>query len=362
MGALATLCWDGEGEKLKGKKAPWFSASDSKAYAEWIAAMQREQKARTVLADLGLRVLIEAWRTEGLSDDAVKWAAPAELEKAARAAHELLMRMDTRFDPVLQVYWLNGAGRSSAAAGASGAEIEEAVSVAARSAREWRDEIRRVAKGNPWLLVGGLQATEQDQAPRADFLVVRASSKFEVQEDAARFPTLSVMELDMDSDSVRAMWKEAQKSAVSAEQFGDELDNAHFEAETLDELLRDHREHVRDIAKCIVNAQKPFLKQGPASLEAMSLAELTKALGWRHEILVRETIKNKYLQTPHGLFPFEYFVPPESQPAKKAAPKPTRKQLAVARGDMAQDLTDVVAMAAWAARHRLKRIALELRW
>jgi len=107
MGGLARLRWRGwEQERFAGRtdEPPWF-ASDSKAWADWVACMDAEAApARAALGALGLSSLIEAVTTDGMEEHEVQWATPDELERAARTAHELLLARDLRFEPAFAVY------------------------------------------------------------------------------------------------------------------------------------------------------------------------------------------------------------------------------------------------------------------
>lgn len=78
---------------------------------------------------------------------------------------------------------------------------------------------------------------------------------------------------------------------------------------------------VRAIANYILNTQKEFFREGTLSLLPMTLGDVAKAIG-RNESTISRAIHDKYIQTPHGLFPMKFFfstgINHQSQEGKNA--------------------------------------------
>lgn len=105
MGGSTVLVWRG---KKAIKDPPEGFRGDSRAWAQFVTAMQEEQnlEAREALKDLGLGILLES--TAEYDDDAGRlmadWQTPFKLETAASIALALLAAKDPRLDSVVRVY------------------------------------------------------------------------------------------------------------------------------------------------------------------------------------------------------------------------------------------------------------------
>ena len=66
---------------------------------------------------------------------------------------------------------------------------------------------------------------------------------------------------------------------------------------------------IERITRKILNKQEEFFIHGPSKLRSMTMAEVAEEIDV-HETTVSRAIANKYVRTPHGLFPFKYFFTP----------------------------------------------------
>ncbi len=62
---------------------------------------------------------------------------------------------------------------------------------------------------------------------------------------------------------------------------------------------------LREIAKFILDKQKPFFKSGPSALIPMTLKDVAVAIN-RNESTISRAINNKYLDSPQGLYPIKF--------------------------------------------------------
>lgn len=102
MGGSAFLYWPGQGDDGL-DSAPWFEQSDSKNWADWIAAVRADADAMRVIGRLKLEALV-AYTTEGMQDDEVAWTTPEELERAASQASKLATDRAPDLRPLLKLY------------------------------------------------------------------------------------------------------------------------------------------------------------------------------------------------------------------------------------------------------------------
>ncbi|MGL4791195.1 MAG: RNA polymerase factor sigma-54, partial [Anaerotignaceae bacterium] len=58
--------------------------------------------------------------------------------------------------------------------------------------------------------------------------------------------------------------------------------------------------------ECIINIQQSFFDNGTGYMKPMCLADVANTIGM-HESTVSRTVKQKYLQCQHGVFPLSYF-------------------------------------------------------
>ncbi len=66
---------------------------------------------------------------------------------------------------------------------------------------------------------------------------------------------------------------------------------------------------IERIARKILEKQVDFFQHGPSKLHPMTMGEVAEEIQV-HETTVSRATANKYLRTPHGLFPFKYFFTP----------------------------------------------------
>lgn len=66
-----------------------------------------------------------------------------------------------------------------------------------------------------------------------------------------------------------------------------------------------------DVTKAIIKKQELFFRFGPHYLKLLHAGEIASYLGI-DEDAVKQTLKNKYLQSPYGVFPLKYFIEQDS--------------------------------------------------
>ena len=66
---------------------------------------------------------------------------------------------------------------------------------------------------------------------------------------------------------------------------------------------------IERITRTILEKQEDFFVHGTSKLHPMTMAQLAEEIDV-HETTVSRATANKYLRTPHGLFPFKFFFTP----------------------------------------------------
>ena len=80
-----------------------------------------------------------------------------------------------------------------------------------------------------------------------------------------------------------------------------------------------------EVTKALIKMQEPFFRYGPRYMKLLPIQELADALGMEQEI-VSATLKNKYLQSPFGVYPMKFFLAREHNP-QQAGMEAIREQL-----------------------------------
>ena len=70
--------------------------------------------------------------------------------------------------------------------------------------------------------------------------------------------------------------------------------------------IEQRRATIYRIAEAVIDLQRDFFDKGPNYLVPLNLSTVAETVGV-HESTVSRAISNKYVQTPHGLFPWKFF-------------------------------------------------------
>lgn len=95
-----------------------------------------------------------------------------------------------------------------------------------------------------------------------------------------------------------------QMKTASPATAGQYVSQKYKEAQWLIQSLNQRRTTLLSVTDAIIEHQHDFLDYGFASLRPLTLRDLAIRLDI-HESTVSRTIKNKYIQTPHGLIPYK---------------------------------------------------------
>ena len=128
-----------------------------------------------------------------------------------------------------------------------------------------------------------------------DLVVVSFEDHFEILTNDYYFPTLKV------SSYYHQLMKNTDEAQVK-----DYLTGKLRQAKWVVRSVEQRRGTLMRCANCIVERQEAFFRRGPGHLKPMTLADVAEVLEV-HESTVSRTVKDKYLQCAHGVFPLGYF-------------------------------------------------------
>lgn len=73
--------------------------------------------------------------------------------------------------------------------------------------------------------------------------------------------------------------------------------------------IEQRQQTIERISQEILKVQKEFFEEGVSKLRPLTMNAIAEIVGV-HETTVSRAIANKYIRTPHGVFPFKYFFTP----------------------------------------------------
>src|SRR5699024_3298721 len=78
------------------------------------------------------------------------------------------------------------------------------------------------------------------------------------------------------------------------------------DAKLLQEQIAFRGRTLLEVTKALIKLQEPFIRYDPRYTKLLPIQELAQALSMPEE-LVSATLKNKYLQSPFGVYPMKFF-------------------------------------------------------
>lgn len=141
----------------------------------------------------------------------------------------------------------------------------------------------------------GFAAREHLRYITPDLVVVNFEDHFEILTNDYYFPSLRV------SGYYNQLYRETGDEQVKAYLNG-KLKQARWVVRSVEQ----RRSTLMNVARCVVDRQERFFRQGPGHLRPLLLADVAQELEI-HESTVSRALKDKYLQCAHGVFPMGYF-------------------------------------------------------
>lgn len=107
--------------------------------------------------------------------------------------------------------------------------------------------------------------------------------------------------------------------------------------------IEQRQQTIERITQEILKVQKEFFEEGVSKLRPLTMNTIAEVVGV-HETTVSRAIANKYIRTPHGVFPFKYFFTPGFAAAngESVSNKSIKENIAqiIGREDPAKPISD----------------------
>jgi len=105
---------------------------------------------------------------------------------------------------------------------------------------------------------------------------------------------------------ISATYRDLIAKGTLAESERDYLRERMRAGRTLIDAIEQRQHTLERLARELLARQRAFFEHGPAHLKPLTMSELAERLGV-HETTVSRAAANKFIKTPHGLFPLRYF-------------------------------------------------------
>ncbi|HOX07974.1 MAG TPA: RNA polymerase factor sigma-54 [Planctomycetota bacterium] len=194
-----------------------------------------------------------------------------------------------------------------------------------------KEAIEVIAEMNPkpGALFGGTAA----HYVRPDVIVEPVGDEYQVRLSDWGLPRLRVSPTYLD------MLREQRKDKQLRDYVQDKIRSARW----LIEAINQRKNTLLRIAKSVVELQRDFVDKGVAHLKPLPMQEVADRLGL-HVSTISRAMTDKYIQTPHGVFPLRYFIVGGYQTAdgdgESARAVMERIREMVGKEDPAEPLTD----------------------
>jgi RNA polymerase sigma-54 factor len=182
--------------------------------------------------------------------------------------------------------------------------------------------LAEVANGN-WKKIAkdlGVEVWEVQQAvDEIKLCNPRPCSNFSIAPAQYVFPDVmikqvdGVLEIQLDKSTtsqirIHKKYLHLMKKAHQDPEVVPYLKNCYQSALSLIKGVEQRHNTIYQVTKTILDKQRDFFQYGIAYLKPLTLKRVADDIGL-HESTISRATQNKYMQTPHGLFPFRFFFP-----------------------------------------------------
>jgi len=172
-------------------------------------------------------------------------------------------------------------------------EIARALGVSPARVYEAIATIRRVTTPFP----GSAVSNERPNYVSPELFIEKdENGKWQVQTNRDHLPRLRI------SPQYLALLKSPDTPADVKSYIRSKLLNSR----TLLRALQNRESTLARIGRRLLDHQREFFENGPGHLRPLTMSRIADELGV-HETTISRAVANKYVQTPHGLFPLRYF-------------------------------------------------------
>lgn len=195
-------------------------------------------------------------------------------------------------------------------------DVQQMVQDVGKTVEEIEQAMLRIRQLNP---KPGSQYTSHSRSPYIlpDVVMIKFVNEYYVALNDFSFPQIKI------NEEYQNMLRRAQGPEHCEER--EYLKEKIADAEALQEEVAFRGRTLVEVTKALIKMQEPFFRYGPRYMKLLPIQELSEALGMDREI-VSATLKNKYLQSPFGVYPMKFFLAREHNP-QQAGMEAIRGQL-----------------------------------
>ena len=146
---------------------------------------------------------------------------------------------------------------------------------------------------------GSTISEDQNQSIAPDAILEKVSAEWIIHLNNDYIPRLRI------NKTYKELISKGTLSAKEKEYVRNQMRAGKFLINSIDQ----RQNTIERITRKLLDRQGEFFEHGSSKLRPMTMAEVADSIDV-HETTVSRAIANKYLQTPHGTFPFKYFFTP----------------------------------------------------
>lgn len=176
-----------------------------------------------------------------------------------------------------------------------------------KTEQEIEQTMRRIRLLNP---KPGSQYTSHDRSPYIvpDVVMIKFVNEFYVALSDFSFPQIKI------SEDYQNLLRRFQGEDSREER--EYLEEKMADAAALQQEIAFRNKMLMEVSKVLIKLQEPFFRYGPRYMNLLPIQRLAEVLEMEPE-LVSATLKNKYLQSPFGVYPMKFFVAREHHPQQE---------------------------------------------
>lgn len=203
------------------------------------------------------------------------------------------------------------------------ADIEQLAAYFNRDTRDIEQAMHRIRLLNP---KPGSQYTSHYRSPYIvpDVIMIKFVNEYYVALNDFSSPEIKI------SEDYQNLLKRSKGEEHREER--EYLEAKIADAKALQEEIAYRGKLLVEVSKMLVKMQESFFRYGPKYMKLLPIRDLADALNLDVQV-VSATLKNKYIQSPFGVYPMKFFLAREHQPQQEGMEAISEKLLAVIKSE-----------------------------
>lgn len=187
------------------------------------------------------------------------------------------------------------------------ADIEQMSKHFGKQPKEIEQAMNRIRRLNP---KPGSQYNSHNRSPYIvpDVVMIKFVNEFYVALNDFSFPEIKI------NEEYKNLLRRSQGDDQREER--EYLEEKMADAASLQEEIAFRNKMLIEVSKVLIKLQEPFFRYGPKYMNLLPIQKLAEVLEM-DQSLVSATLKNKYLQSPFGVYPMKFFLAREHHPQQE---------------------------------------------